>query len=147
MIYVPEGDYQLSDGTTVHLEAHYMDAQVATWGQYYQCVVDVGCSPLRRYGDDFMPLDYSTWEDAYRYCRWAGKRLPTLAEWQHACRHLAQWNRATYRSQGYRVLREWVADCTSDGEQCLLCGRTCDEVQEVNSQDHYDAIRCAANVE
>jgi len=144
MIYVPAGDYQLSDGTTVHLEAHYMDAQVATSGQYYQCVDDVACSPLWWGVDDSVPMGRATWEDAYRYCRWAGKRLPTLAEWQHACTNLAQWQRA---SPWNRVLWEWVADCGSDGERCLLCGRTCDEVREVSSQDHYDAIRCAANVE
>ena len=104
MIYVPEGDYQLSDGTTVHLDAHYMDAQVATWGQYSQCIDDVACGPHRRWADDFMPVNYCTWEDAYRYCRWAGKRLPTLAEWQHACTNLAQWNRATSRAVSYTHL-------------------------------------------
>lgn len=72
----------------VYLDAYYIDKYEVTFAQY-----DKFCEATGRekpddvgWGRGNRPVIYVTWHDAIAYCEWAGKRLPTEAEWEKAAR-------------------------------------------------------------
>lgn len=84
---------------TLYLDEYWMDKTEVTNAQYALCVAAGACQPPKQnnippqgvayfvdaeYGD--YPVVNVTWYMARDYCGWAGRRLPTEAEWEKAAR-------------------------------------------------------------
>jgi len=102
MVYIPAGNFIMGSSSggsnekpqhNVYLDAYFIDQYEVTNSEYYIFWEATGKThtPGGSWADIAVekpdhPVVYVSWEDAQAYAEWAGKRLPTEAEWEKAAR-------------------------------------------------------------
>ena len=102
MVLVPAGEFTMGsdegddDEQPVHrvvLDSFYLDTFEVTNGRFAKFVAAIQSEPPWGFADQETPVvdaerpvRWVNWLEATGYCLWAGKRLPTEAEWEKAAR-------------------------------------------------------------
>lgn len=101
MVLIPAGPFLMGSNEglpnerpehTVALKAYYIDQFEITAGRYQKFIESAQRNIPPTWDDEAaqamgdLPAVGMSWSDAAAYCKWAGRRLPTEAEWEKAAR-------------------------------------------------------------
>ena len=113
LIHIPAGEFEMGSSRAedpeafegelpqhiVYLDAYWIDKTEVSNAEYAMCAADSGActKPANNYSltrdsyyDNSQYADYLvilvSWDQAAAYCAWAGRRLPTEAEWENSAR-------------------------------------------------------------
>jgi formylglycine-generating enzyme required for sulfatase activity len=144
-VFVPEGEFQMGCDVennssydcepdelplhTVYLDGFWIDKTEITNAMYMKCV-DAGACPRPAHSNSATydsyynnpefsnyPVINVSWVNATAYCAWAGRRLPSEAEWEKAARGVKDTLTYPWGEQAPDCALVNYQDCVSDTEQ------------------------------
>ena len=167
MVYVPPGTFPMGsdeggrDEQPIHkvwLSGFYIDKYEVSWRQWKLSGLPVGNSPASRRNQprppdwgiiDDQPALNVSWNDAKAWAAWAGKRLPTEAEWEKAARgtdgrrypwgnEAPNFDRAVWRENPVAAESTAPVECCAEGASPYGAHNLAGNVYEW-CEDTYDA--------
>src|SRR5437867_3440849 len=108
-IFLDSGDLWARDkidnrpANNIYLDAFYIDKYEVTNADYAKFVQATGARPPWHWpqgkgpnGKERLPVYNVNWFEAAGFCKWAGKRLPTVEEWEKEARGGLDRNRYSW---------------------------------------------------